>query len=96
MASAAACRRPAAAAVAVGALLLLLAAQGQALSAVSLVEEVKTREQLLAFKASFANGDQVLSYWNASTSYCTWQKEGSDPKVKQGVTCGPDGQVTDM
>ena len=87
------CGRPAAAAAAaaVGAVLLALLltvpvrVQAQLQGLVTPAEQAKTRDQLLAFKASFSNGAQRLSNW-AGNNVCAWQ----------GVVCDSAGRVAEQ
>lgn len=46
------------------------------------------KDLLLALKLDFTNGDALLSSWTAEGDPCdgTWE----------GITCGADGQVTEM
>lgn len=65
------------------AVLLVLVAPVNSQPASGTVTDVQL---LLELKASFTNGDALLSNWGASSSPCGWA----------GIGCNEDGQVTQM
>ena len=64
--------------------------------AVSVEEQAAARAQLMAFRASFQNGAEVLPYFTGEGDPCTWHPMPPDEASPQGVSCDTAGNVTRM